>query len=56
MDLLGHSSIAVTLAAYSHVSPDMQRESASQMDAVLKPVASTVASSTPEGDAGKRPN
>jgi integrase len=56
MDLLGHSSIAVTLDTYSHVIPDMQRESASQMDAVLNPVASTVASSTPPEDAWKRPN
>ena len=56
MDLLGHSPIAVTLDTYSHVIPDMQRESATQMDAVLSPVASTVASSTPSGDAQKRPN
>jgi len=48
MDLLGHSSIAVTLDTYSHVIPDMKRESASQMDAILKPVASTVASSATE--------
>ena len=56
MDLLGHSSISVTLDTYSHVIPDMQRESASQMDAVLNPVASTVASTTPEGHALRRPN
>ena len=37
MDLLGHSSIAVTLDTYSHVIPDLQRESASQMDAILGP-------------------
>lgn len=48
MDLLGHSSIAVTLNTYSHVIPDMKRESAAQMDAILKPVASTVASSAAE--------
>lgn len=56
MDLLGHSSIAVTLDTYSHVIPDMQRESASQMDAALNPVASTVASSTPPEGTWKRPN
>ncbi|NNE17948.1 MAG: hypothetical protein HKN10_05655 [Myxococcales bacterium] len=36
MDLLGHSSIAVTLDTYSHVTPDLQRESANQMDAILR--------------------
>jgi integrase len=35
MDMLGHSSIAVTLDTYSHVIPDLQRESASKMDAIL---------------------
>ena len=44
MDLLGHSSIALTMNTYSHVIPAMQREAASQMDAIFDPVASSVAS------------
>ena len=44
MDLLGHSSIAVTLDTYSHVLPEIQREAADQMDAVFNPVASKLAS------------
>lgn len=35
MDLLGHSSIALTMNTYSHVIPAMQREAANQMDAIL---------------------
>ncbi len=35
MDLLGHSTIGMTLGTYSHVLPDMQREAADRMDAVL---------------------
>ena len=46
MDLLGHSSITVTLDNYSHVIPDMQREAADQMDAVFNPVASKLASNS----------
>jgi hypothetical protein len=44
MDLLGHSSIALTMNTYSHVIPAMQREAANQMDAIFDPVASSVAS------------
>lgn len=44
MDLLGHSSIALTMNTYSHVIPAMQREAANQMDAIFNPVASSVAS------------
>lgn len=35
MELLGHSTIGMTLGTYSHVLPAMQREAADQMDAVL---------------------
>lgn len=46
MEILGHSQIAITMNLYAHVIPAMQREVASQMDAILapaKPVATTVA-------------
>ena len=34
-EMLGHSTIALTLDIYSHVLPTMQQEAATQMDAVL---------------------
>ncbi len=34
--MLGHSSITLTLDFYSHVLPDMQREAANQMEAVIQ--------------------
>lgn len=34
-EMLGHSTIAITLDTYSHVTPTMQREAAAAMDAVL---------------------
>ena len=46
MDLLGHSSISVTLDTYSHVIAEMQREAADQMDAVFTRVASKLASTS----------
>ena len=46
MDLLGHSSISVTLDTYSHVIPEMQREAADQMDAIFTRVASKLASTS----------
>ncbi len=46
MDLLGHSSISVTLDTYSHVIPEMRREAADQMDAVFNRVASKLASNS----------
>jgi len=36
-EMLGHSTIAVTLDLYSHVTPTMQREAADAVDAVLRP-------------------
>jgi integrase len=35
-ELLGHSSIGMTLDIYSHVIPDMQQHAVSAMDAVLR--------------------
>ena len=34
-ETLGHSSIAITLDLYSHVTPTMQREAAAVLDSVL---------------------
>jgi integrase len=34
-ELLGHSSIAITLDLYSHAVPTMQREATAAMDALL---------------------
>jgi integrase len=34
-EMLGHSTVAITLDLYSHVSPTMQREAAAAMDTVL---------------------
>jgi integrase len=47
MEILGHSSISLTMNTYSHVIPAMQRAAADQMDAVLNPVAANLAA-TPE--------
>jgi integrase len=35
MELLGHSSIGVTMDIYAHVMPAMMRETAESMDAIL---------------------
>jgi hypothetical protein len=34
--MLGHSTIAITLDLYSHVTPTMQEQAAAAMDAVLR--------------------
>jgi len=47
MELLGHSAIAVTMNTYSHVVPTLRKEAAEQMDAILTPVATTVATKPP---------
>lgn len=52
MELLGHSDFATTMNIYSHVIPAVKKDVADQMDAILKPVASTLASS----DASKKLN
>jgi integrase len=43
MELFGHSSISVTMNIYGHVLDDMKRETARQTDAILSPVAVTLA-------------
>ena len=35
MELLGHSQIAMTMDLYSHVVPELKREAADRMDALL---------------------
>jgi integrase len=35
MELLGHSTIALTLNTYSHVIPELQREAADRMESAL---------------------
>jgi len=37
-EMLGHSSIALTLDTYSHVVPSMQREAADKIDALFAPL------------------
>lgn len=37
MEVLGHSTIAVTMNTYAHVAPALQREAANSLDAVLRP-------------------
>ena len=37
MEVLGHSTIAVTMNTYAHVAPALQREAAASLDAVLRP-------------------
>ncbi len=36
-EMLGHSSVAITLDVYSHVTPSMQADAAEKMDAMLAP-------------------
>ena len=43
-ELLGHSSVAFTLQVYGHLFEESKRETADKMDSVLRPVASSVAS------------
>jgi integrase len=37
MEILGHSTIGLTMNTYSHVMPTAQREAANSMDAILQP-------------------
>ena len=41
-ELLGHSSIGLTLDIYSHVIPDMQQQAVVAMDALLSPTATFI--------------
>jgi integrase len=34
-ELLGHTTIAITLDTYSHVLPDLQREATDRLDVML---------------------
>jgi hypothetical protein len=36
MEILGHSQISVTMNTYSHVVPELQREAANWLDALLR--------------------
>jgi hypothetical protein len=52
--MLGHASVAITLDIYSHVSPDMQRQAVSALDALfaraaLSPVAPESSGPVPDG-------
>ena len=42
-EMLGHTSVAITLDIYSHVSPDMQRQAVSALDALFSRQLSPVA-------------
>jgi integrase len=35
MDLLGHSSIAMTANVYGHIAPELMRDAADKMEAIL---------------------
>jgi integrase len=35
-EMLGHSTVSITLDLYSHVLPDTQREAAAAMDSVFR--------------------
>jgi integrase len=34
-DMLGHSNVSMTLSVYSHVLPELRRDAADRMDAIL---------------------
>jgi integrase len=36
MDLLGHSQISLTANTYSHVLPELRREAATRMEAIVQ--------------------
>ena len=56
MEMLGHSTISVTMNTYSHVIPPLRNEVANQMDKVLGPVATLLATQRPGGDRHAVPN
>ncbi len=39
-DMLGHSTITTTMSVYAHVIPELQRDAAARMDAILSPKGS----------------
>lgn len=46
MEVLGHSNITLTMNTYSHVIPDLQREAAAKMDAILAGADATLITQT----------
>ena len=56
MEMLGHSTISVTMNTYSHVIPALRNEVADQMDAALAPVATQVATLQPLSRGEVAPN
>jgi integrase len=46
-EMLGHSNFATTANIYAHVLPAMRRDAATQMDSILAPMASSLASTAP---------
>jgi site-specific recombinase XerD len=36
-EMLGHSTVAITMDLYSHVTPSLQTEAAQRLDAILGP-------------------
>ena len=56
MEMLGHSTISVTMNTYSHVIPPLRNEVADQMDAALAPVATRVATLQPLSRRETAPN
>jgi integrase len=43
MELLGHSSITVTLNIYTHVIAPLKKKTAMQMEAILNPITDKIA-------------
>jgi integrase len=41
-EMLGHSSVAITMDLYSHVTPSLQTEAAQRLDAILRPSLAAV--------------
>lgn len=41
-EMLGHSTIAITMDLYSHVTPSLQLEAAQRLDAILRPTLAVV--------------
>jgi integrase len=49
-ELLGHSSVAITLDIYAHVLPDMQQDAVTAIQGVLFPDSELSSNSASEGD------
>jgi integrase len=56
-EILGHSTVTLTLGTYSHVIPALKRDAADRMDAILAPGATNrVAVSRPPRPPAGRPS